>query len=240
MKKIAIFTGAGISQESGIETFRDSEKGLWYNYNVDEVATLSGWKNDRELVLEFHNMLRKKLYDIEPNDAHKAIADLEDVAKVTVVTQNVDDLHERGGSTDIIHIHGELLKCNSSVDPNIKYDCRGSVNIGDKCEKGSQLKPNTVLFGEYPYRIDEAFDTMMNADYLIVVGTSFTIGYTVTMMDMMVGKDTKIFYVDPFPTKLEAFKDINIEVIEKTAVEGVREVTKRITAEIKEAELYTD
>jgi NAD-dependent deacetylase len=145
MKKIVVFTGAGISQESGIDTFRDLKNGLWYNYNVDEVATASGLKKDPDKVNEFHNLIRAKMKDVKPNGAHKALAELEKYFDVTVITQNIDNLHEMGGSSNVLHLHGNLFKSRSTLDPSLIYDCLGDINNSDRCEKGSRLRPHTVL-----------------------------------------------------------------------------------------------
>ena len=143
MKKLTILSGAGISAESGIKTFRDSD-GLWENHNVADVASPEGWKKDRELVLEFYNQRRRQLHEVEPNDAHKLIADLEKYFDVQIVTQNIDDLHERAGSTNILHIHGELFKSCSCDDKNLIYEQKTDINLGDKAEDGAQLRPFIV------------------------------------------------------------------------------------------------
>lgn len=236
MKKIAVFTGAGISAESGIPTFRDKNKGLWEKYNTDIVASNQGWKTRKVDVLDFHNELRKQIYDCHPNDAHKALKDLEKEAKVTIVTQNIDDLHERAGSSNILHLHGELLKCRSTVDKSLQYDCRGSINLGDKCEKGSQLKPDTVLFGEMPRFVDEGYTAICNADYVIIIGTSFPIGYTLEMFKN-IKHEAKVYYIDPAPVKYLDNYGLNITYIKKGAVEGVRELVNKIADEIREYEM---
>ena len=234
MTKVAVFTGAGISKESGIATFR-CEDGIWTSgeVNVDEVATITGWNNDPQKVLDFHNKRREELHKVHPNDAHKALAELEQYAKVTIVTQNIDDLHERAGSTDVIHIHGELLKCRSSKDPSIVYQCLEDLVLGEECELGSQLKPDTVLFGEYPLRFPEAFNAMEKCDYLIIVGTSFEIGYT-SDFPAAVKEETDIYYVDPDPRMSVAMarggKGMNL--LKSGAVDGVRRVTDKIIEEI--------
>lgn len=230
MKKIVVFTGAGVSAESGVPTFRDTKNGLWYNYKVEEVATIEGWKENRKKVLEFHNMLRTKLKENGPNDAHKAIADLEKIFEVTVVTQNVDDLHERAGSKNVLHLHGELFKSRSSLNSELIYECLGDINIGDKCELGSQLRPHTVLFGEWPYNVDEAYAVITTCDYLIIVGTSFNISYTPFMIKE-VNKGAKIYYVDPAPSKDLKYMGLKVKYIKKKAVEGVGEVIKEILKE---------
>jgi len=239
MNKVAVFTGAGISAESGIPTFRDKMAGLWEKYDTDVVASKEGWKSHRDDVLDFHNQLRKQIYNCHPNDAHKALKDLEKVARVTIVTQNIDDLHERAKSTNILHLHGELLKCRSTVDFSLQYDCRGSIDIGDKCEKGSQLKPDTVLFGEMPRFVDEGYTAICNADYVIIIGTSFPISYTLEMFKN-IKHEAKVYYIDPDPRKYLDSYGLQIEYIKKNAVEGVRVLTNRIADEIRENEMAAE
>jgi NAD-dependent deacetylase len=239
MKKIVIFTGAGISKESGIETFRDSKDGLWENFKIDEVATPEGWQRDRSKVLDFYNARRRQLPTVEPNDAHRALASLESEYAVTIVTQNVDDLHERGGSTNIIHLHGELTKartCFGMNNPNLVatqtvYDIGyNDINMGDKDEKyGAQLRPHIVWFGEYPFFFYNALEAFIEADIIIIIGTSMNIGYTYEFFKNC-KKDTPIYFVDPEPTKsieLE-YPDLKITYIEKGAVEGVNELINKL------------
>jgi NAD-dependent deacetylase len=234
-KKIAVFTGAGVSQESGISTFRDIKDGLWYNYKVDDVATIEGWRKDRAKVLEFHNMLRSKLPTVEPNDAHRALAALEEEYDVTIITQNVDNLHERGGSTNIIHLHGELTKARGCM-----YDHKSSqfdvihdigyneINMGDKCDKtGSQLRPHIVWFGEYPYGIIEAYRAIEKADILIVVGTSLQITYTLDMLNQ-ISREAKIYYIDPSPMQYLTNYGLKVEYIRKKASDGVSELVNNL------------
>lgn len=223
-KNIVVFSGAGISVESGIPTFRDAIDGLWYNYKVEEVATLTGWKKDKQKVLDFHNIIRKTTHDVSPNIAHKLIAKLEDNYNVTIITQNVDELHEKSGSSTVLHIHGNIMKSRSTLDPNLIYDCRGDINIGDKCIKGSQLRPHSVLFGEFPYHIDESILALNKADVLIIVGTGFDISYTSSLMGE-VNKNTIIYYIDPSPSSVfsgDFEKRINY-IIEKATI-GVKMV----------------
>ena len=162
--------------------------------------------------------------------------DLEKTARVTLITQNIDDLHERARSRNILHLHGELLKCRSTVDFSLQYDCRGSLNIGDKCEKGSQLKPDTVLFGEMPRNVDEAYTAISNADYVVIIGTSFPIGYTLEMFKN-IKHEAKVYYLDPEPMRYLDSYGLQIEYIKKTAVEGVRELTNKIADEIRQKEM---
>ena len=196
-KKILIFTGAGVSAESGVATFRTGDDGLWYNHRVEDVATPDGWRRDREKVLNFYNMRRDQMKDVEPNLAHKIIADLEKDFDVTVVTQNVDDLHERAGSTNIIHLHGELKKVRSTLNPSLVYDWTEDCNIGDKCEKGSQLRPHIVWFGENldPDFVDMATEAAKECDVCIVVGTSMKVSPANTI-PFLTKESAKIYYVD--------------------------------------------
>ena len=148
-KKIMVFSGAGLSKESGVETFRDSGgDGLWNKHKIEDVATPEGWRKDKELVLNFYNARRSHLKEVEPNDAHKYIAKLEEKFDVINITQNVDNLLERAGSTNVIHLHGDLTKSRSTLNSKLVYDCDGDINIGDKCEKGSQLRPHIIWFNE--------------------------------------------------------------------------------------------
>ena len=174
-RKIIVFTGAGVSAESGLKTFRDSD-GLWENYPVELVASPRGWEADPELVLEFYNQRRAQAFEAKPNAAHIAIAGLEKKFDVIVVTQNIDDLHERAGSSKVIHLHGELSKARSSIDQDILYDIGNkSITIGQKCELKSQLRPHVVWFGESPMNLETARDHFKDAAYVLVVGTSLTV-----------------------------------------------------------------
>jgi NAD-dependent deacetylase len=218
---IVVFTGAGVSQESGIDTFRDIKDGLWYNHNVEDVATLRAWKKNRELVLDFHNHLRAGLEDKEPNSAHLTIASWEKEHNVTVITQNVDNLHEKAGSTNVLHLHGELNKCRSTLTHEI-YDIDGpTLNIGEKCPKGSQLRPHSVLFDEMPYNIDESIEALTVSDMLIIVGTSLEITYTMPLLGSSIPSGCKTYYVDPQPnTEIEDHISL-ITYIPLKASEGI-------------------
>lgn len=175
MKKIVVLTGAGISAESGIQTFRDAD-GLWEGHDVMEVASPQGWAANRELVLDFYNQRRKQALSAEPNQGHLALADLEKDFEVTIVTQNVDNLHEKAGSSNVIHLHGELFKSRSTLDESLVYDMQGwELNLGDKCEKGAQLRPHIVWFGEMVPMMEVAIDASMSADIFMVVGTSLAV-----------------------------------------------------------------
>lgn len=235
-KKIVIFSGAGVSRESGILTFRDNKDGLWNNHKVDDVATPEGWRKNRELVINFYNERRRQLPDVQPNDAHKLIAELEKDFDVTIVTQNVDDLHERAGSTNIIHLHGELTKArgafyNHKPSPTDQvYDIGyNDINIGDTCAvTGSQLRPHIVWFGEYPFGVELAYQKIGEADILIIVGTSLQIGYTLNLLTE-VPLEAKIYFVDPNPSQYLSKYRKNISYIAKPATVGMKEVFDELT-----------
>lgn len=197
-KRILIFSGAGVSKESGIETFRDSKESLWNNYSIDDVATLKGWQKDRETVLTFYNERRRELNNVEPNQAHKTIALLEKHFDVTVVTQNVDNLHERAGSTNVIHLHGELTKSRSTLNPSLIYECLNDINIGDKCERGSQLRPHIIWFGEdlYTEDINNALKAANECDICIIIGTSMNVS-PANRIPFCTSEGVPIYYVDP-------------------------------------------
>ena len=169
-QNIVILTGAGISAESGIKTFRDAD-GLWEGHDVMSVASPQGWQKDMPLVLDFYNQRRAQLKEVVPNAGHKALVELESKYDVIVVTQNVDDLHERAGSSNIIHLHGELTKVRSSVDESLVHQCDGDVNVGDLCSKGSQLRPHIVWFGEMVPMLEKAVEVTSQADIIIIIGT---------------------------------------------------------------------
>jgi len=170
-KKIVVLTGAGISAESGVKTFRDAD-GLWEGHDVEQVATPYGFQKNPELVLNFYNGLRKQLKSVQPNAAHLLLAELQKDYEVVVITQNVDDLHERAGSKNIIHLHGELLKMRSANDPNEIYDCTGDIKVGDLTPTGAQLRPHIVWFGEDVPLIVKAAEEVESADIVLVIGTS--------------------------------------------------------------------
>ncbi|MEI8202243.1 MAG: NAD-dependent deacylase [Bacteroidota bacterium] len=175
MKKIVVLTGAGISAESGITTFRDSG-GLWEQYAIEDVATFEAWENNPHLVLDFYNQRRKQLQEVQPNAAHFALVELEKQFEVQIITQNVDNLHERAGSSHILHLHGELTKSRSTSDDNLVYDIEGwELKWGDCCEKGSQLRPHIVWFGEAVPNIEIAARMVAKADILMVIGTSLNV-----------------------------------------------------------------
>jgi len=216
-KKLVILSGAGISQESGLKTFRDMD-GLWENYAVEDVASIDGWYRNPELVMDFYNQRRKQLFEVEPNSAHFGIADLEKWFDVSVVTQNVDDLHERAGSSQVLHLHGELRKVRSSIDPELIYTLDGwELKMGDKCEKGSQLRPNIVWFGESVPAIYDAIPIVENADIVVVVGTSLAV-YPAAGLVHYAKPNAPVFVVDPNRPKVTLR---NVIYIDEKAGKGV-------------------
>jgi len=228
MKNIVVFTGAGISKESGIKTFRDGDDSYWSKYKIEDVATKEGWKKDKELVLDFYNKMHLDMGNYEPNDAHKKLARLDKDYNVTVITQNVDDLHEKAGSKNVLHLHGELNKKRSTNKGKIyDWDKNETINLTDKAEDGSRYRPHIVWFGEYPYNIQESVDKLKTADYLIIIGTSLQIGYVTPLLGG-VNKNTKTFFLNPEKvTYLDSFlKDI--EYIEKTAIDGIDEIIEKL------------
>lgn len=221
MKKLVVLTGAGISAESGLKTFRDSG-GLWEGYRVEDVATPEAWQRDRALVLQFYNERRRAAREAQPNAAHRIVADLQNHFDVTVITQNVDDLHERGGSRHVVHLHGSLFEARSSLDPRLIYPIPGTeLNVGDKCEKGSQLRPNIVWFGEAVPRMEEAAQYASIADFFLVVGTSLVV-YPAAGLINYVRDETPKFIVDPH--KPDIWLMPNLHFITKRATEGMKEV----------------
>ncbi|WP_026945099.1 SIR2 family NAD-dependent protein deacylase [Algoriphagus marincola] len=195
-KKLVVLTGAGISAESGIKTFRDSG-GLWEGHNVMEVASPEGWRRNQDLVQEFYNRRRKQMYECQPNLAHRILAELEEHYEVQIITQNVDDLHERAGSSQVLHLHGELRKAQSSLDPKLVYDLdHWEIKKGDKCAKGSQLRPHVVWFGEPVPKMLDAIELAQQADIFVIVGTSLEV-YPAASLVSYVPDQAEIFVVDP-------------------------------------------
>lgn len=221
-KHIVVLTGAGISAESGLKTFRDSD-GLWNGYNVYDVATPGAWKKNPQLVLDFYNARRKDVAAASPNAAHIGLAELEKYFDVTIVTQNIDDLHERGGSTNIIHLHGEIFKMRSERDEELVYDIRDDIHLGDKAEDGAQLRPYIVWFEEPVPMIEKAMLLMHDCDYFVVVGTSLQVYPAASLLH----------YAPPFLPKFIIDKKIpgvqnspNLTLIEKPATEGIKELQR--------------
>ena len=231
MKKITVLTGAGVSAESGVSTFRDSD-GLWENHKVEDVASIEGWYRNPQLVLDFYNARRAQLFQVRPNSAHLAIAELEKEYKVTVVTQNVDNLHERAGSTKIIHLHGELTKVRPD---NCCNDCDGyseetvfdigadEINLGDMAPNGAQLRPHIVWFGEAVPKIEAAIEAVEAADILLIVGTSLQV-YPAAGLYRYAKMGTPIYIIDP---KDVPVRDGRLTHIKEVATKGM-EVFKNI------------
>ncbi|HRV56047.1 MAG TPA: NAD-dependent deacylase [Mangrovimonas sp.] len=216
MKHLVVLTGAGMSAESGIKTFRDAD-GLWEGHDVMEVATPQGFAKNPALVLDFYNQRRRQLLEVQPNSAHLALAQLETDFKVTIITQNVDDLHERAGSNTIIHLHGELLKARSTHNDQDIFDWRKDIQIGDVCGKGYQIRPHIVWFGEAVPLIEKAMEVCETADILMIIGTSMQV-YPAASLMHYVKQNTPIYYVDPKPALAQSD---NVHVFSENASTGV-------------------
>lgn len=224
-KKLVVFTGAGISAESGIKTFRDAG-GLWENYKIEDVATPEAWKKNQELVNEFYNARRKQVIAASPNKAHYFIADLESKFNVNVVTQNVDDFHERAGSKNVLHLHGEIMKVRSEIDPDLIYPVTNwELKIGDLCEKGSQLRPHIVWFGELVPLMDQANYLAAQADFFIVIGTSLNV-YPAAGILNFVSQEVPKWLIDPNDFQLDYIKYLNH--IKSTAVDGLNQLNEQL------------
>ena len=225
MKKIVVLTGAGISAESGLKTFRDSN-GLWENHKIEDVATPQAWKADPEMVLEFYNQRRLQASVAVPNQAHFSLVNLEDCFSVTIVTQNVDDLHERAGSSEVIHLHGELTKARSSKNPSLIYHINEKrIEIGDLCDDGHQLRPHIVWFGEEVPLINKVIPYFQRADIIIVIGTSLSV-YPASGLVDYISSNADCYYIDP--NAKENMNNINFELISKKAETGVKELVDKL------------
>ena len=218
MKKIVILTGAGISAESGINTFRGSD-GLWEGHDIYEVASPEGWKRNPELVLDFYNKRRAQLHDVIPNEAHFAISELSKSHHVHVITQNVDDLHERAGNPNITHLHGELRKVRSELDQSYVIPFEGDLFLGDLCPKGHQLRPHIVWFGEAVPLIDKAIQIMHDSDEVWIIGTSMKV-YPAAGLVSHAPPSSQIVYIDPNPQINYELSRFNVRVIENTAAKA--------------------
>lgn len=228
MKKLVVLSGAGISAESGIKTFRDAN-GLWEGHDVMEVASPQGWAKNRELVLDFYNQRRKQAQEVQPNAAHIALVELEKNYDVTIITQNVDNLHEKAGSSKVIHLHGELFKSRSTVDESLIYDMtHWELKLGDKCEKGSQLRPHIVWFGEMVPLMDKAIGIARTADIFIVIGTSLVVYPAAGLVDY-VPMESKIYVIDknmPYVAPRP-----NLVLLEENATSGMQKVLQELMGE---------
>lgn len=228
-QKIVVLTGAGISAESGIKTFRDSD-GLWENHDVMEVASPEGWRKDKELVLDFYNQRRKQAFEVKPNAGHFGLAQLETHYEVVIVTQNIDNLHEQAGSSNIVHLHGELSKARSTVDPNLVYEWGDKpINLGDKCEKGSQLRPHIVWFGEAVPLMEKAVAEVANADIFMVVGTSLLVYPAAGLLDYVEDHIPK-YIIDPRMPDVRSRP--NLHLIEEKGSVGVSVLVDKLIAKV--------
>lgn len=224
MKKLVVLSGAGVSAESGISTFRDNN-GLWDNFRIEDVATPEAWIRNQELVLDFYNQRRKQAADVKPNAAHYALAELEKHFDVTIVTQNVDNLHELAGSTKVIHLHGELFKSRSTKDSRLVYDMTGwELKTGDLCELGSQLRPHIVWFGEEVPMMEVAVDVTEQADMFLVIGTSLAV-YPAAGLVHYVPIGKRIYIVDP--AKPDITLKSNMIFIQEKATTGMQTLIKK-------------
>jgi NAD-dependent deacetylase len=225
MKRIVVLSGAGISAESGIQTFRDGD-GLWNQYRFQDLASPEAWARDPQLVTDFYNWRRKIVWDAKPNEGHRALVRLEDKYDVQIITQNVDDLHERAGSKNILHLHGEIRKARSSVDPDLVYDLdHWEIKMGDLCERGSQLRPHIVWFGEAVTEIEPAMRIASTADIFLVIGTSMVV-YPAASLIVYAQPDIPKYYIDPKAFQVSGVS--NLEIIKKTAVQGVPELVNQL------------
>jgi NAD-dependent deacetylase len=223
--KLVVFTGAGISAESGIRTFRDSD-GLWEEYKIEEVATPQAWGKNKSLVLDFYNQRRKQVLGAEPNPAHLALAKLETKYDVHIITQNIDNLHERAGSTKILHLHGEIMKSRSTVDPTLIYPIPGpDLNLGDTCEKGSQLRPHIVWFGEMVPAMEMAYCIAEEADLFIVIGTSLAVYPAAGIIDYAPTAIPK-YLIDPADISVNGIR--NLTVIKEKAGAGLTKLAEEL------------
>lgn len=228
MRKLVVLSGAGISAESGIKTFRDTG-GLWEEYDIMEVASPQGWERNPKLVQEFYNDRRRQLLDCKPNKAHRGLVELENYFDVEIITQNIDDLHERAGSKKILHLHGELRKAQSTKDPGLIYDIEGwEIKDNDLCEKGFQLRPHVVWFGEAVPAMEPAIEITASADIFVAIGTSLNVYPAASLLDY-VTDNTPVYLIDP--NEVSYFGINNIEVIKEKAGRGIECLFEKLTGE---------
>ena len=223
MKNLVVLTGAGISAESGIKTFRDAD-GLWEGHDVMQVASPLGWEKDQELVLDFYNERRKQLLSVDPNKAHTVLAELEQDFNVEIITQNIDDLHERAGSSNVLHLHGELLKARSTFDENLVIDWKQDIKIGDFCEHNFQLRPHVVWFGEAVPMMEKAIQKVSNADIIAIIGTSMQVYPAAGLIDFAPVK-TPVYFIDPNPNIRE---NEYLNIYAEKAVSGVPKMAEEL------------
>lgn len=229
-KKLVVLTGAGISAESGIKTFRDSD-GLWEGHNVMEVASPEGWQKNPELVLDFYNQRRRQLKEVKPNIGHRELSQLQIHFDVHIITQNVDDLHERAGSKKVLHLHGELSKVRSTKNPNYILEWEGDLNLGNVDRFNHQLRPHIVWFGEAVPAFEEAISITQGADYFAVIGTSLQVYPAAGLIDYVPVK-SPIFYIDPNPIKIPNLRN-SLETFPMLATEGIPHLKNRLLAEFQ-------
>lgn len=218
-----VLTGAGVSAESGIKTFRDAD-GLWEGHDVMEIASPIGWKKDQKRVLEFYNQRRRQLLTVDPNTAHTALAELEKEFDVEIITQNIDDLHERAGSTKVTHLHGELLKARSTFNENLVLDWKQDINPGDFCEFNYQLRPHVVWFGEAVPMFEKAMEIVAEAEILMIIGTSMQVYPAAGLVDFA-PEGIPIYFIDPKPN---IQKKGNLHIIAEKASIGVPKLVKEL------------
>ncbi len=225
MDTVVVLTGAGMSADSGLQTFRGSD-GLWEGFDINEVATVEGWRKDPDRVLEFYNKRRKQIYEVDPNEGHNALARLEEYFDVTIITQNVDNLHERAGSTDVLHLHGELSKVRSVKDDSLVYEIGDEViEIGDTAEDGGQLRPHVVWFGEMVPNMEKAVQLVPEADILLVIGTSLVVYPAAGLVDYAPSNIPK-FIIDPSRPEITDYDDW--EHVQKSAAKGTPELVDQL------------
>jgi len=223
MKNLVVLTGAGISAESGLKTFRDTD-GLWEGHDIMEVASPQGFYRNPELVFDFYNQRRKQLQTVQPNKAHLNLKELEKKFIVNIITQNVDDLHERAGNSNIIHLHGELLKARSTKNSNLVYDWKTDLVLGDLCEENSQLRPDIIWFGEDVPLLEKAAEITLQADYLAIIGTSMQV-YPAASLINFTKPDVKIYFIDPNPS-IKKGDYSNLTIIPEMASLGTEKLLK--------------
>lgn len=225
MKKIVVFTGAGISKESGLDTFRGDD-GLWEGYRIENVATPEAWAKNPQLVQRFYNQRRKAVLNAQPNQAHYALRKLENKFDVQIITQNIDDLHERAGSSNVVHLHGLITKAQSSIDSNLLYELKKTdIEMGEFCEKGSQLRPHVVWFGEAVPHMFQAIEHCRTANYFIVIGTSLAV-YPAANLLYYVPDTAKKYLIDPYAESLQV--DFSVKKITQPASLGVPELVQSL------------
>ncbi len=228
MKKLVILSGAGMSAESGIKTFRDDD-GLWRSHRFEDLATPQAWHRNPELVMEFYNERRKQLFEVAPNAGHHALVKLEEKYDVQIVTQNVDDLHERAGSSKVLHLHGELKKARSTTNPSLVYELKHwELKMGDTCDEGSQLRPHIVWFGEAVPNISTAIQYAKKADIFLVVGTSLQVYPAAGLLDY-VSSQNPVYLVDPKASAPSYMTNLNI--IRETAANGLPALVEQLLSE---------